>query len=1438
MEVIMQKATGIPADAILSIKLGGTRRQAPVAAAGQPYRFAVSPAEPNKIQVELFAPIAAPQAVGFDPTKEGITVDFGKGRSIQLLHREYQDASLPKGPTAGEVAEQRGLANNDKAAAAKSAADYMDSHGLVKTFQDIIHGLLVSKPEDPFAYLEEHVARAKALELKKKGVDVPVAVPPVNLPAKPAEDAAAPLPPGVPEAPKAAPDAPNAPRKRGSIHPSSMEGKPKAAAPPDGLDLQFDDFLTKLEANRDSIMDIVAFLPDWLVDDISSDEFMDECEAEFDALDVDGSGALEPLELQPVIAELCGKRVKSGTIDLEKCKRFAKVFDRSQDGNIQKDEFVDFVQVLAVAQFLESSKNRHETATPAPPAESGSNGTRRRGSVTTDMKISEGEKSKSDKNFSDFLEMLEADKNAVIEIAPYLPDWLIDEIDSDEFLDTCEAKFLELDVDKSGALEAAELVPIIADLCTAHPTTIDLDKCKRFVKVFDRSGDGVIQETEFFDFAQFLVIANYLATGAEAAGPASRAKRGSKKRGTVTSDMKIQDTPAKNDKSYEDWLKMLEADKDAIIEIVPFLPEWLVDQICSDEFMDDCDAKFLELDADGSGVLEPTELTPVIAQLCEANPTQIDLAKCERFVKIFDVSNDGVIEQDEFVNFAQFLVVANYLACNDPEELPSISPAGAKSRKRGSIQAVDPSMFAEPPSPGSAATKFDEFIQKLEADREAIMDIVPYLPADMVDVLCSDEFLDECEAKFFDLDTDKSGGLDPVELIPVVATFCTARNMVIDVDKSSRFMTVFDRNGDGVIKEDEFIDFCQFLVVMTFLTGQVPEEGAGQIEPVDSSVGKVSSLMDILKKGRKNIELVLPYLPQEMKEALTNEAFFDECFAKFDELDKDQNGSLNQSELVPVIVDLSAAQRHQISNAEAIQFVGFFDQDCDSVIDRGEFCELVQFVILCYYLDSIEGHLVLEHAKEETKFDEFLMILESDRSRMSDIIPLLEPEFVDLILSDKFEREVNAAFKELDVDKSGVLEPNEVVPIVQSVADKIGRGLAAVDTDKCKRFIELFDTNKDGVVQVSELLEMTRFLMVMTHLTEKARTSNKRRNSTGMRRRPSTHSDQLMEMLQRGKKNIPLVMPFLPDEIREGICNGEFGEECVNSFKELDKDNSGTLTVEELIPLIVDLSEARNFTISPLTAKSFIQFFDQDKNGTIDMLEFYELVQFVILCYFLESEDGKNLVKVAKAEETQFDDFVKLLEEDRDRLMDIVPYLPEDLVASITSQEFYNTTIAAFENLDLDKSGALEANEVIPILMELTQSQFVNVDEEKARRFIKVFDRNGDGVIQDTELVELSQFLIVMDFLTTQEKDRKAEAAPPAALPDTTSQISAGPAFASSPQAVKHLQVDVDFYKTKASKLEQENEDLRRKARELEDLQRKLESTLEGVQLRCAHLDM
>ena len=39
----------------------------------------------------------------------------------------------------------------------------------MRTFQDIIHALLVNKPDDPYAQIQDHISRAKAYSNKVNG---------------------------------------------------------------------------------------------------------------------------------------------------------------------------------------------------------------------------------------------------------------------------------------------------------------------------------------------------------------------------------------------------------------------------------------------------------------------------------------------------------------------------------------------------------------------------------------------------------------------------------------------------------------------------------------------------------------------------------------------------------------------------------------------------------------------------------------------------------------------------------------------------------------------------------------------------------------------------------------------------------------------------------------------------------------------------------------------------------------------------------------------------------------------------------------------------------------------------------------------------------------------------------------------------------------------
>merc|ERR1719188_1833939 len=104
-----------------------------------------------------------------------------------------------------------------------------------------------------------------------------------------------------------------------------------------------------------------------------------------------------------------------------------------------------------------------------------------------------------------------------------------------------------------------------------------------------------------------------------------------------------------------------------------------------------------------------------------------------------------------------------------------------------------------------------------------------------------------CHQHFDELDVDKSGTLEPVELIPVIIDLCQALPDSLDLTKAERFTRLFDTHGNGVIMRDEFIEFAQFLTVMSFLES---EKGAKVKQKVDltSGISKTKTLMARLEE--------------------------------------------------------------------------------------------------------------------------------------------------------------------------------------------------------------------------------------------------------------------------------------------------------------------------------------------------------------------------------------------------------------------------------------------------------------------------------------------------------------------------------------------------------------------------------------------------------------
>jgi len=993
MEVTLQGSENIRSDAILSIKLGDTRRQSSVQKIGQAFKFSSSPAEPLPLQVTLMAPIAPVQTLRMNPSEEQFVVDFGKDMKLHLTHREVEELRNAPAFTATDVAKTGKDVDAEKAKNAEIAAKYMESHDLVRTFQEIIHGLLVQKPDDPYAYLEEHIARSKALAYKKAG---------------------------------------------GSK--SSVSDNKRGIRQRSGSRSKIEMLMDMLKRGKNNLNMVMPFLPNDFQMMLFDEEFVQECEQNFKDLDVAHTGALAPKDLIPLIIQL--SEGKQHSVTTEQAEQFTAMFDDNNDGVINQGEFCSLLQFCMVAFFLESSEGQ-------------------------DLVL---EVKQEETRFDEFLLMLEENRDRLEDVIPYLPQWLTDELSNNDFFDMCEARFKELDDDGSGVLEPDELLPVIIQLCESHPLIIDLDKCKRFVKVFDTHGDGVIRADEFVDFTQFMMVMNFLASNGSvlSSDPSPAA---------ISSSAMIRRPSADDRGKVGMLLDTLKRGKMNLTLVLPFLPQELQDMLTGPEFEQECLEDFMRLDSEKKGCLSSTDLIPVMVHLSEAKEQSVTSEQVQEFLQLFDQDGNGEIDVQEFFAATQFILVCQYLSTGEGQEL------------RADVELEE--------------SKFNEYLSVLEHDRSRLRDMVPYLPEWMLDLVTSDGFLDDCDAKFRELDVDGSGALEPDELLPVIVQLCDAHPLTIDLEKCQRFMDVFDKDGNGVIERDEFAEFTQFVMVTNYFatagkdmpipTEQRAEEGrrkkkSGYIEHGDRDRSKVDVLLEMLQRSKANVEMALPMLPDEFRDMITNAALEKESVQSFVQLDVNKNGFLEPHELAPLILELlegTALETSSIDVQQCKQFMDFFDSDQNGVISADEFFPLVQYVMIFFFLQSPAGQDALTLAnQEQPDLSDWLNMLEKDKDGLADVIPFLPESLIEQITADEFFTECRKAFKDLDLDASGVLEPDELLPVVQGLIDKDGTDLGMkVDLDQCTRFTKIFDANGDGVMQVNEFIELCQFLMVMTHLS-------------------------------------------------------------------------------------------------------------------------------------------------------------------------------------------------------------------------------------------------------------------------------------------------------------------------------------------------------------------
>ncbi|CAJ1444852.1 unnamed protein product [Effrenium voratum] len=253
--------------------------------------------------------------------------------------------------------------------------------------------------------------------------------------------------------------------------------------------------------------------------------------------------------------------------------------------------------------------------------------------------------------------------------------------------------------------------------------------------------------------------------------------------------------------------------------------------------------------------------------------------------------------------------------------------------------------------------------------------------------------------------------------------------------------------------------------------------------------------------------------------------------------------------------------------------------------------------------------------------------------------------------------------------------------------------------------------------------------------------------------------EALLMTLEAASNNLELVLHLVPDTLRESISDPTFVDLCVQKFKSLDKEERGDLTSDDLMPVIVELSRTQEESIAAEQCRKFADMFDSDQDGLINVTEFTQMVQFVTVAGWLETQEGKDMIQKASLADKTFQDFIHMIEVDKERLWSIIPFLPDWLVQHLTGKKFEDACHEQFDALDADRSGELEPMELLPVIQGICQTEehALPMTEEKCWRFTSLFDTDGNGVIRRDEFIEFAQFLTVMNFLTNTEEGLTVE---------------------------------------------------------------------------------
>ncbi len=570
---------------------------------------------------------------------------------------------------------------------------------------------------------------------------------------------------------------------------------------------------------------------------------------------------------------------------------------------------------------------------------------------------------------------------------------------------------------------------------------------------------------------------------------------------------------------------------------------------------------FRTMDKDKSGALTRIELKNVLDTFC----MEVGHDEFDELMNFFDKDHDGLISYEEFLNTVR-------------NEIQPQMYRGDDSQLEASLKPSKPSSL--PPSKRRPR-------RQLHTEHRASYHRPGYLPLKTLDELkIYHDFLKKIASSFHSvreafmgIDIHREGYITRDELKAVLDNFAFRMSN----EQFEAMVNIFDQNHDGKISYEEFLEQVKFCDDKE-LEDQERERMREMLE-FDESPEAQRRLQQLKNRSKKLTSY--EFLMEKIWEKS------DSIHQAFKQMDTDRSGSLSAAELKAVLDSYC----YRVPDEIFANMLALFDADGDGEISFHEFMTQVKRSVgeSGYNQDlNIQTVQPEKSVFGSSGYDSRASEANKARNRRKKTNDTLVK-----ILHKIEERHstVRAAFRKVDRDNSGSLDPEELRSILESTGYKI-------DDDTFIDILAIFDKDQDGQINYREFLAQVKDIMQGGETDEGMGVQLSKKEALNRGRQGGIIKGELTSIQKSRTSGVTAgaALRFLCEKIHE-----KWGD-ITKSFRMLDWDKSGTIGPDELRAVLDDCC----YTVSDDVFQQVVECFDEDGDGQISYHELLDKLKRVV----------------------------------------------------------------------------------------------------------------------------------------------------------------------------------------------------------------------------------